>query len=338
MGKVLAVCISREKGTPKRDIGSAELIVEHGLKNDAHAGPSLRQVSLLSHEIIEKFKKQAATQASCIKSANIEHGDFGENLVVQGIQLSSLPIGTILRCGKVILEITQIGKECHKHCAIFDAMGDCIMPREGIFAKVIKGGIISNGDEITTVAAEVQAGNTAQPNSAVHGAVAAINPYRFWIIIASDRCSKGEQEDKSTPVIRDLAGAAGFTEAGFSLLSDDQDGLEAEIKRICDNGLADLILTSGGTGFSPRDRMPEATLSVSERLVPGIAEAMRAGSMNITKRTMLSRAVSVIRKKTLIINLPGSPKAVLENLSIVMPELHHGLDILTEKDIKKGHY
>ena len=337
MGKILAVCISKEKGTSKRDMGSAEFIFNYGLKDDAHAGPSLRQVSLLSHEIIEKFKKQSLTQGSCITKPKIEHGDFGENLVVQGIVLSSLPIGTFLHCGNVVLEITQIGKECHKHCAIFDAMGDCIMPREGIFTRVINGGVISNGDEMTVAAAEVQAGNTAQPNGAVHGAVAAVNPYRFWIIIASDRCYRAEQEDKSAPVISELAAAAGFSQAGFTLLPDDQDGIEAELKKICDKGLADLILTSGGTGFSPRDRMPEATLSVAERVVPGIAEAMRSGSMAFTKRAMLSRAVSVIRKKSLIVNLPGSPNAVRENLSLVISELQHGLDILTERDKHKEH-
>jgi molybdenum cofactor synthesis domain-containing protein len=150
--------------------------------------------------------------------------------------------------------------------------------------------------------------------------------YRVSVITASDRGAAGERADESGPVIRRIAGAAGFVIAGYTLLPDDQDGLEAELRRICDGNLADLVLTTGGTGFSPRDRMPEATLAVAERLVPGIPEAMRQHS--ITRRAMLSRAVAGIRGKTLIINLPGSPRAVEECLSCVIDELRHGLDML----------
>ena len=304
MGKVIAVCASPAKGTAKSNVQKAEFIAGHGLEGDAHAGNWHRQVSLLSHQKIEDFRA---------RGANVEDGAFGENLVVDGLDFRSLPVGTILECNEVILEMTQIGKECHSHCAIFKAMGDCIMPREGVFAKVIRGGIINVGDEMNI-----------RPSC------------RLWIVTSSDKGSRGEREDLSAPVIREIAAAAGYTEAGYSLLSDDQAGLESELKRICDNGLADLILTTGGTGFSPRDRMPEATALVAERLVPGIAEAMRMQSMAITKRAMLSRAISAIRKDTLIINLPGSPKAVRENLSFILPEIRHGLEILTGRDAECG--
>ena len=300
MGKVIAVCASPGKGTAKNNVQKAEFIAGHGLKGDAHAGDWHRQVSLLSHQKIEDFRA---------KGAKVEDGAFGENLVVEGIDFRSLPVGTILECNEVILEMTQIGKECHSHCAIFKTMGDCIMPREGVFAKVIQGGFISVGDVMNVRPA-----------------------YRVWILTSSDKGSRGEREDLSAPVIREIALTAGYTEAGYSLLPDDEAGLENELRRICDNGLADLIFTTGGTGFSPRDRMPEATTAVAERLAPGIAEAMRAQSMSITKRAMLSRAVSAIRKNTLIINLPGSPKAVRENLSFIIPELRHGLDILTNRE------
>jgi molybdenum cofactor synthesis domain-containing protein len=172
------------------------------------------------------------------------------------------------------------------------------------------------------------------PNSPVDGGntAPANPPYRAAIITASDKGSQGERADTSGPLIREIVEAAGFTVESYSLLPDDQKLLEKEMRRICDRGLADLILTTGGTGFSPRDRTPEATLAVAERLVPGIAEAMRFQSLGITKRAMLSRAVSVIRKKTLIINLPGSPKAVRENLEYVITGLRHGLDILTGRD------
>ena len=139
MGMIKAICVSAEKGTAKKDIGQAELVVQHGLKGDAHAGDWQRQVSLLSFQKIEAFRA---------KGAEVDYGDFGENLVVDGIDLAGLPVGTKLRCAEALLEMTQIGKECHNRCAIFHRMGDCIMPREGVFAKVLHGGLIKTGDEI----------------------------------------------------------------------------------------------------------------------------------------------------------------------------------------------
>ncbi|GHT71029.1 molybdenum cofactor sulfurase [Spirochaetia bacterium] len=139
MGKVLAVCISPQRGTVKKNVGRAEFVADHGIKGDAHAGKWHRQVSLLSHQKIEEFRK---------KGAEVRDGAFGENLVVENIDFPRLPVGTVLTCGTVILEMTQIGKECHSHCAIFQVMGDCIMPREGVFARVIRGGFISVGDEM----------------------------------------------------------------------------------------------------------------------------------------------------------------------------------------------
>lgn len=139
MGKIIAVCISEKKGTQKKNIHEAELITDFGIKNDAHAGKWHRQVSLLSSTKINEFKA---------KGASVVDGAFGENLIVEGFNLSKLPIGTRFRCNDVVLELTQIGKECHSHCQIYKVMGDCIMPREGVFTKVIKGGKISVGDTI----------------------------------------------------------------------------------------------------------------------------------------------------------------------------------------------
>jgi TatD DNase family protein len=136
-GIVRAVCRSAEKGTEKHNIGEGELAANHGLRGDAHAGTWHRQISLLSLEKINDFRRRGAV---------VEDGAFGENLVVEGIDFAKLQAGTILRCGEAVLEISQIGKECHNHCAIFQKMGDCIMPREGVFAKVIRGGIIKTGD------------------------------------------------------------------------------------------------------------------------------------------------------------------------------------------------
>lgn len=140
MGKVLAVCVSAQKGTQKENVGSARFIAGWGIEGDAHAGKWHRQVSLLSHERVEEFRARGAV---------VDHGAFGENLVVAGFDFKSLPIGTRFRCGDVVLELTQVGKECHAHCAIYQVMGDCIMPREGVFARVLRGGTISVGDELT---------------------------------------------------------------------------------------------------------------------------------------------------------------------------------------------
>lgn len=142
MGKVMAICISEKKGTQKRNVHEALFIEDFGLENDAHAGKWHRQVSLLSYEKIQDFKK---------KGAPVEDGAFGENLIVSGIDFKKLPVGTRFQSGDVVLEMTQIGKECHSGCEIYKIMGDCIMPREGVFARVIRGGRIREGDELTVL-------------------------------------------------------------------------------------------------------------------------------------------------------------------------------------------
>ena len=156
-----------------------------------------------------------------------------------------------------------------------------------------------------------------------------MNHRRVAIIVSSDSGYRGEREDLSGPEIRRIAEKNGYEIISQTILPDERKNLEKEMIRIADPTLADLILTNGGTGFSPRDCMPEATLNVSERRVPGIPEAMRAYSMQFTKRAMLSRSEAGIRKQTLIVNLPGSPKAVRECLEYIISELGHGLDILT---------
>ena len=137
MGKVLAVCISEKKGTEKQNVGSAKFIEDWGIENDSHAGKWHRQVSLLSHEKIEAFRA---------RGAEVIDGAFGENLVVEGYGFRAPPVGTKFRCNDVVLELTQIGKECHSGCAIYQKMGECIMPREGVFTRVLHGGTISVGD------------------------------------------------------------------------------------------------------------------------------------------------------------------------------------------------
>ena len=151
---------------------------------------------------------------------------------------------------------------------------------------------------------------------------------RVAIITLSDSGYAGQREDRSGPVIRELAETVGYEIVHTVLLPDGIEPLASELRRLCDEDMADLVLTTGGTGFSPTDLTPEATLSVVERPAPGIAEAMRYNSLQITPRAMLSRAAAGIRKRTLIVNLPGSPKAVRECLEFILPSLGHGLEIL----------
>ena len=152
--------------------------------------------------------------------------------------------------------------------------------------------------------------------------------FRVGIVTLSDKGYQGEREDRSGPKIRELLPAEQYEVVSMRLLPDEQAMIEEEMIRLADLEKCDLVLTTGGTGFSMRDVTPEATLAVSDRVAPGIAEAIRAGSMAITKRAMLSRAVSAIRHRTLIINLPGSPKACMETMDVFMDTIPHGLGLL----------
>lgn len=140
MSKVLAICTSKHKGTLKNEVEEANFIEEFGIEGDAHAGKWHRQVSLLAFEKIDEFRN---------KGGNVDFGAFGENLVVDGIELNKLPVGQRLTVGEVLLEVTQIGKECHDKCAIYYQVGECIMPKNGIFTRVLKGGKVKVGDKCT---------------------------------------------------------------------------------------------------------------------------------------------------------------------------------------------
>jgi MOSC domain protein len=139
MGEVMGICISEKRGTAKVEVEEANLIEDFGIEHDAHAGNWHRQVSLLSFETREAFKA---------RGAEIDDGAFGENIIVSGIDLIHLPVGTQIKSGDVLLEVTQIGKECHSHCEIYHRMGECIMPTNGIFTRVLHGGKLKKGDQI----------------------------------------------------------------------------------------------------------------------------------------------------------------------------------------------
>jgi molybdenum cofactor synthesis domain-containing protein len=300
MGKIHALCTSEQKGTLKKTRDKVSFATEWGIKGDAHAGKWHRQVSFLGLQEIVDFRKSGA---------QVELGAFGENIVAEGIRFKDLPVGTRLRSGEVWFEITQIGKECHKDCAIRQQVGDCIMPREGIFGRVLHGGEVSVGDELEIV-----------PNGEKL-------PLEAAVITASDKGSRGERVDESGAKAAEILTANGYTVVKKIILPDEQEQLEDKMLELAERGIA-LIATTGGTGFSPRDITPEATLAVCERLAPGIPEAMRALSLKITNRAMLSRAQAGICRRSLIVNLPGSKKAVEECLGFILPPLKHGIDIL----------
>ena len=301
MGKVIAICTSPARGTQKHQVPAARFTVEWGIEGDAHGGNWHRQVSLLSADKIAAFNA---------RGANVQPGAFGENLVVEGFDFRALPVGTLLRCGDVLLEMTQIGKECHSHCEIFKRMGECIMPTQGVFARVLEPGEIRVGDEM-----EIQP--RTEPR-----------PWQAAVITLSDKGAKGERRDESGPAIANRLTEAGYEVVEQLLLADEAAPLKAQLMRLADQRQPDLILTTGGTGFGPRDITPEATLAVAHRNAPGIAEAMRAASLAITPRAMLSRAASVIRGKTLIINLPGSPKACMECMDVFLDTIPHAMGLL----------
>jgi molybdenum cofactor synthesis domain-containing protein len=300
-GKLLHVCISAKKGIAKHEVPSLSLRVEHGVEGDAHAGDWHRQVSLLAHTDIESMRA---------KGLSLKPGAFGENLVIDGLNTDSLGIGSRLRVGSALLELTQIGKVCHTRCAIYYSTGDCIMPRLGLFARVLEAGELHSGMPVQVV--------FQVPRSTIQAAVLTI----------SDRFAAGTILDTAGPSVADLLqGKLNARIAWSRTVPDNVDQIADALKDLCDRRV-DLLITAGGTGISPHNVTLEATRKVIDREVPGIAEAMRACTSAHTLNAMLSRAVAGVRQETLIINLPGSRKAAMEYLGAILPVLAHVVHML----------
>ncbi len=294
MSKIYAISVSDRKGVRKTNVEKAFFENDFGIKGDAHAGKWHRQVSLLAVESVKKMIE---------KGLNVKSGDFAENVTTEGIDLLALPVGTELKIGGISLVISQKGKICHHRCAIYKLAGDCVMPREGIFGTVKGNGELKVGDEIENLGKK---------------------GHSVGIITLSDRASSGEREDKTGPDIEEyLRKNAQISFIRREVIPDEKDRLEAVLKDFADTQQFDVIITNGSTGVSPRDIAPETTLPLIEKRLPGFEEAMRAESLKITKTAMVSRAVCGVRGSSLIINLPGSPKGALENLSVIMPALDH---------------
>lgn len=297
MARVFSINISEKKGTVKVPKSKGTLKKEYGFVGDAHSGKWHRQVSLLDIESIKVMHD---------KGFEVKVGDFAENITTEGIDLTKVKIGDVIKVGGAVLEVTQIGKECHDMCEVKKKVGECIMPKRGIFARVLKGCDISVGDEVKL-----------------------FSPLNIGILTLSDKGAIGEREDKSSEIIKDMVKVINGKVVKYEILPDELDEIKAKLtewSEPCEN--LDIIFTTGGTGFSKRDITPEATLAVIQRQVPGLSEAMRMEGYKHNPRALLSRGVSGIRNNTLIVNLPGSIKGVKESLEAILDVIPHGIEIL----------
>ena len=297
--KVLSVNTSEKKGTVKKPVESIQLN-EIGVTGDAHSGRWHRQISLLATESIQKFAAEAGR--------TISFGEFAENITTSGLLLHDCrPLDRFMN-DTVELEVTQIGKKCHgDNCSIFREIGNCVMPKEGIFARVIRNGTLKAGDELSY-----------QPKI-----------LNIHIITLSDRASAGEYEDKSGPHINLLA------ESFFKnirrqlaitnhLVPDDPEQLTLLVKKSISQN-ADVIFTTGGTGIGPRDFTPDTIRPLLDKEIPGIMELIRVKYGMEKPAALLSRGIAGVAGKTLIYCMPGSVKAVTEYCNEILPTIEHSL-------------
>jgi len=295
--EVVSVNISELKGTIKTPLPSIELD-ELGVQKDAHAGPWHRQVSLLAIESVESFENKMERKINC--------GEFGENITTKGMLLFHChPFDRFV--GKNIeLEVTQIGKKCHGDgCEIFQKVGTCVMPKEGIFCRVINGGTLSAFDTFTYLP----------------------KIYKIGIITLSDRASSNIYEDKSGPAIEKkltefYASKQIPVEITKCIIPDNEILLRDQIELMTAEKF-DVVFTTGGTGIGPRDITPEVLLSLFDKEIPGIMEAIRLkyGAKRI--QALISRSVAGLKDETLIFALPGSVNAVNEYVEEILPHLNH---------------
>lgn len=303
VARIESLCISQDKGEQKQLVDEASFRDNYGIADDAHAGSEHRQVSLLALDDIESVRKTLP---------DVRPGAFAENVVISGVNLAELGLGSRLRLGEtVVVSVTQIGKECHTPCRIGQITGDCIMPRLGLFARVETGGTARVGEEVQVLE------------------TISARKFQAVVLTISDRCARGEATDTAGPsTAKLLAEQLDCHIYRVNILPDEQEVIAERLRHYCDGHSMDLVMTVGGTGFSPRDVTPEATRQVIERLTPGLDEVMRAKSLAKTPHAMLSRGCSGIRGRTLILNLPGSERAAKENLQVILPALGHGLNKL----------
>lgn len=304
--KILSVNTSEKKGTVKKPVESIQLS-EIGVNGDAHSGKWHRQVSLLAAESIAKFSVEAGRK--------IQYGEFAENITTEGLLLHECrPLDRLIN-DSVELEVTQIGKKCHgENCSIFREVGNCVMPKEGIFARVVSDGELRAGDELEYLPKIIN----------------------IRIITLSDRASAGEYADKSGPQIQTLAtnffsGIKRLTAIENRLIPDDAEQLTNEIRLAIAEG-SDVIFTTGGTGIGPNDITPETVRPMLDKEIPGIMELIRVKYGMEKPAALLSRSIAGVSGKTLIYCLPGSVKAVTEYCNEILPTIEHSIYMLEGLD------
>lgn len=303
---VVSVNISEKKGTIKVPVAKIELN-ELGVSHDAHAGDWHRQVSLLADESVQRFTHAAGRK--------INYGEFAENITTKGLELVNTHPLDRLSIGDVELEITQIGKECHgTSCAIFKEVGNCVMPKEGIFARVLTNGTVKASDQV----------------------VYTPRVYKVTVITLSDRASRGEYADRSGPKIGQLLTSFFETEGwkfviDHKLIPDDITALRTLMEEARDTQ-ADIVITTGGTGIGPRDITPDVVKPFLDKEIPGIMELIRFKYGSVKPNALLSRAIAGVMKGSLVYTLPGSVKAVEEYMTEIVPTLRHSIYMLHNLD------
>jgi molybdenum cofactor synthesis domain-containing protein len=297
---------SKSKGEIKKSCSEVQLNLE-GIEGDAHAGPWHRQVSLLASESIRKYESQTGT--------SVPHGGFGENITTEGFTLHhARPLDRFLH-GKLILELTQVGKKCHgKGCAIYKESGECIMPDEGVFCRVVSGGKLKAGDHLEYF-----------PRT-----------FTLKIITLSDRASKGIYEDRSGPKIREEMEKWFLNKklkhsTSSVILPDDRDSFSNEIAGAINSGV-DLVFTTGSTGLGSRDIAPDIAKQHIEREIPGIMELIRVKHGMVNPNAALSRSVAGMAGKTMIFVLPGSTRAIKEYMEEILKSLWHMILMVNDID------
>lgn len=294
--KILSTNISTEKGTVKKPVDYIELN-SYGIKDDAHAGKWHRQVSMLGTESFKKFSELAGRE--------IAFGEFAENITTEGMELfKTTPLDKFSN-DNIELEVTQIGKKCHGgSCAIFREVGNCVMPKEGIFVKVLRGGTLKPGDVLE-----------------YHPKI-----FKTLILTLSDRASKGEYPDKSGPKVKEtLDTFAAFSNFKLAIenkiIPDDGHELKRILLKAKDE--YDLIFTTGGTGIGPRDITVDVVKPLLDKEIPGIMEMIRMKYGMEKPNALISRSVAGIIGNCMIFTLPGSVKAVTEYMDEITKVLKH---------------
>jgi len=304
--KILSVNISKNKGTIKVPAGKI-LLTSEGITGDAHAGKWHRQVSLLGKESLEKMEHEM--------SRTFAYGEFAENITTEGFLLYQMKPFDRLVSDRLILEVTQIGKKCHgDKCNIFKETGHCIMPKEGIFCRVIHGG-------------ELRAGEILEYHPRI---------MRVHIITLSDRASKGIYEDKSGPLLKKLSeeffSAIGRTVViENTIIPDDHNQLKTLLELLIDKN-EDIIFTTGGTGIGSRDITSDVVKSLLDKEIPGIMEMIRVKYGMQFPNALVSRSIAGVAGKTLIYALPGNPKAVKEYSDEIFKTVEHSFRMLYNID------